>query len=513
MSQDVAEIKEFQGVNRSDSARDIADNEFVSTQNMYPVSGNTELGLRPNTAPYPIFPSFWRISEDVGGGLPQVAAAATYQFKDRFENNRVILWVSGYRWVAGGGTAREVESRLYEFATNGIEGFFSLLWEGMGLTPPQGLSHRGKLYLYSREAGVLKLYTEQYMDVYGKPAVKVSQELRSVLSGGGGVYRDSLVYCDLDDPHMIRFSDPLEEAPISLDKSLRVGISTDDRTMTAVEVGIEGGGQYIEPYLLVFKSQSVWTLNGPPPTSVTLGGLTVSPLIRGEGLISKATVVRTKLGVLWCSGKNVWFTPNGKTPVPIGGKIAKMLKDLPREEALWSAAFHDGFYKLTVPAPGVAEGPDGQYTQTEQWWCDLRNWGGDSLPTWWGPMTVSTMSMMVEDLPGDETRLVGTTAILSTSEEGILSTDIKLWEMGDRYVGNDFDGTPVEGELRFKEFDFGAPKLNKTIDVVEVEARVEVPSYITDVEMIANGGFKARDAFTNAQPAATGFVLDTSVME
>lgn len=520
MSQQPVEITQFAGVNRSRSARDIENNEFVSTTNFYPITSK-ELGLRPNTFGPDLFASFFTLSESVGGSTPRNADAMHFQFMDARGNHRLLYWVVGYRTNDSSGVEAPAESRLYELASDGINGTFVKVWEGVGEVRPTAIPYRGSLYLLSREAGLLRIYAGEDAGNYGRRKLEVDESLAAYKFSGGCVYRDSFVYCG-DDAHTVQFSNPLETVPLTLDKSLQVGITIDDHTMTAIDVSVQGGGQYIEPYCLIFKSQSVWAIYGNPPTSATLGNLSVVPLIKGEGLVSRHTLVRAKPGTLWCSGKNVWFAPHGGTPRAIAENLSRMLKDLPTREQEWNAVFHDGFYKLTVPTAESRVGPGGeQLTATEQWWCNLRDWNGEGQPTWWGPMTIPTMSMLVEDLPGDKVRLLGTFRQLTVDEVGVARVKLGTWALSDSFNGRDvvrLDGadSPVyeamQAEIRGKDFDFGSGMLNKLIDVVELEVRVETPTAV-QVEIIGNGGLFSSTAANSQAAVATGFVLDTSTVE
>lgn len=214
---------------------------------------------------------------------------------------------------------------------------------------------------------------------------------------------------------------------ISATKTFWAGRGDGDFLAGGLEIAVEGGSTYFEPYSLVFKSRSTWLLQGGLPTATDNGSFRLFKIL-DQGLVAKETIAKSKYGKIWCSGKNVWIATGGGSPVAIGNAIAPMLEQAPFGSKIWSgASFMSGeFYVLTVPSEICGQ----RVSTAEQWWCDLREFqerGADGV-TWWGPMDIPGHVFSGPDPFSPST--AGTYVIYGSKNSGT------TWDSGETSIGS-----------------------------------------------------------------------------
>lgn len=273
------------------------------------------------------------------------------------------------------------------------------------------------------------------------------------------IYRNTFVLGGFDPPEgstvrNCNVNDP--ETLVAAAKSFYVGRGDGDEILAGTEVPVFGGSTYVEPYSLVFKRNSVWMLQGNLPTPGSDGSLNVTPVMRGEGLIAKETLVQTEWGPVWCSGKNVWIAPNGGTPIRLSEKLGKYLSSLSQTAThAWCASYFNGHYRLSVPSPSLCHS---EYMPGwEQWWCDLREF---PRVKWWGPMTIPASAMTVDNLGLPQSRWL----MLYENENGIdlVQGDVETQDYVDAHGSLSGQSNPFMS-IRTKEFTFGSRILHKLL--------------------------------------------------
>jgi hypothetical protein len=354
-----------------------------------------------------------------------------------------------------------------------------------------------------------------------------------------------------------------------------VGFGDGDKLIRVKTAPIVGGSDAVEPYVMAFKSRSVWLVQGFTPSSTDEGDLRMTPIMRREGLVAPHAVCETPYGLVWCSGRNVWLMPPGTEPRAIGDKIKGLLETLPQAPVDgWFMEFHDDTLYLNFPSPrGIVDGYDyggaggataaRKYLPSQQMWCDLRK---PDEPRWWGPQDVRCAHMLSLNFPDGPKQLGGITPYwldttdyvvqpFTMADEGNDSQDDATGAVVSRGLdladpGNVHNGPAwtVEGSqqgdsvvcstmqvLRTRELDFGDDSLEKIIERIEVNAFWSLglnrtgssPAWTaTDLPLLlgwlANGGRNvntaagptaAAAAFGNTAPSSTGFVLDETTLD
>ncbi len=184
-----------------------------------------------------------------------------------------------------------------------------------------------------------------------------------------------------------------------------------------------------ESAVLALKKTGAWLLTGDISQSTDTGDyfgtLEIVRINSPAGCVSQYTIVDTPWGTIWTGPDDVWFMPFRALPIPIGRKIAEILKAQPEEQSYRiHAVYDDGFYKLALFSDG--QGPNESTPLGEQWWLDLREGAPQSWQAarWYGPMVFKcavthtgdrgvdttaqgTSFMTVDTRPGAGRKLVG----------------------------------------------------------------------------------------------------------
>lgn len=494
-------LREFRGVNLSVNPRYLPDGDLVKAQDTYqPLPG--WLQLRPQT----------QLITSINATGSYVVDTMVYMpFDDARRQHHTMLWHEDGNYA-----------RVLELLPDNTASIFvsTGLWSG---------KERPAWFVFNRELYILTGADKPGFIIYADPnsfagglLVKDaftgwSSQIRPSIAA---VYRDQLCVAGLAPPDesLIRLTNPLAVANgidtlLGLDKSISVAASDGDRIVGLYQVPVIGGGSYVEPYLLVFKRRSVWMVQGNLPTQNLEGSATTVPLVRDEGLVSKETICPTPYGTAWCSGENVWVAPHGGVPIPIGADIREHIRRLPGgDRASWFMVYYKGFLRLQIPkvtglvATATTEGEYGaQYN--EQYWCDMRNFPKVS---WWGPMTIPCAASAV-DTVGDNQRL-----LMAFSRYRAPNSTVYFVE-GEQQTANHTDAhTNLDGHLaptmdiRFKEFDFGDPMLDKLVDALELHVWADRATTLT-VQMLGDGGSVVSNP-TGPNVSGGGFVLDASLL-
>lgn len=479
-------VREFAGLNLLKPARHLEDNELAHAKNVWqPVPG--VLGLRPQTKAADM--AFW----DANDGR----TTAVMPLLDA--NNQTHL----YAWV----NRDNNPARLTE-ATEGVPTLFkSLTTKVTSETRPGWVAWRNRLYVFPGPGGDVCGYvvdgrvdslTIQTTDAGAswsqkiKPRLAVIHRSQLVLAGMDTPEDSTIVCSEVNDPASI-----VAEA-----KYIWCGKGDGDSIVGMVSVPVVGGGNYAEPYLLVFKQRSTWLVSGALPTP-SVDNKPAVTLYSGEaGLAAKETLAWTEHGLMWASGDNVWLAPRGGMPTRIGDAIAPALRSAPAGGRWkWSAAYFNQHYRLSIVSVegGHYDWPDVQY------WCDMRD---PEHPKWFGPMTVPVTAQTVWRRPGYPDRLV--MAYVDTSGNANLIADGDYGTAGHLDAHDSSNAATID--LKFKEFDFGDPMLDKLIQALELHLWVDKggASALT-IDMLADGGRVVQSQ--NKALTEQGFVLDTSVLD
>lgn len=365
--------------------------------------------------------------------------------------------------------------------------------------PPTGrqqwLAYKGKLYVFAGGDYPPIVYGSQdIINGYANPL--------NWAAGGnaphpsiGCFYRDTLItagYTTPGEQSLLRFSNISDPATLLSDAtSLVVGPNDADSVIGLADTAILGGAQAVDPYLVIFKQRSVYVAQGFPPTNTDNGTLKVVQLMREEGCVSRDTIAATPMGLIWCSGKNVWLLPPGQQPVRIGDRIAEFLKTLPRSySAGWHGTYFNGVYMLSVPGGDYTEfigtnvddasAPYG-FVPAMQFWLDLR-WGIEKA-AWWGPQMLPFQSQIVCNNGTGSEYLVSCLANRSATPQSY----IRLYDWSKADGGYTNFSRSIVQLMRFKEYDYGDPMVQKLIDWVELNCQLSFDPTKIDEAQSATG--------------------------
>lgn len=455
-------IKDFKGVNFTEPATEVADDEFVMARNCWagkrgyvgprPVQRIAEKQFNSGTGLYDRVTKIEWIPWDTGAN-PAAFGCGLYQFIDADQKHRVVAcipfeWPSG---AAGGGPVQYDPAMV--FLHTAQSGFYfpnsdpTVIWhpDAAGALPigryfprlngtpsrPVSLVFNNELYLFlGHTFPGLIIGASDFPDVNSAPKFR---ELGKTWTAGAGVsgdkfkfsfgdvYRNIFVMGGLPAPYesLLAFTDPGDtpQALVEVSKWAGVGYGDGDKLIRVKTAPIVGGSDAVEPYVMAFKNRSVWLVQGFTPSSTDEGDLRMTPIMRREGLVAPHAVCETPYGLVWCSGRNVWMMPPGTEPKSIGDKIKGLLETLPQTPSdAWFMEFHDDVLYLNFPSPkGLVDGNEyGQggaalirkYLPSQQMWCDLRK---PDEPRWWGPQDVRCSHMLSLNFPDGPKQLAGIT--------------------------------------------------------------------------------------------------------
>lgn len=164
-----------------------------------------------------------------------------------------------------------------------------------------------------------------------------------------------------------------------------------DPLVAVKELSLQQSGAMNQSALICLNDRSVYLMTGEPLSTADLGDMWAeAPMVKQpieDGCASAETVCETPFGVIWAGHEDVYFMPNGGgAPTPIGRRIASEFLHTPFDmKWRWHAAYHEGYYRLFIMAPGQRQDmPVGM----EACWClDLRygppaDW---TQARWFGP--------------------------------------------------------------------------------------------------------------------------------
>lgn len=539
-------VKDFKGVNFTDPPGEVADDEFVFARNMW-------AGKRGYVGPRPV----QRIAEkqfNTGTGLYEnetkiswltwatgandaAFGCGLYQFIDADQKHRVVACLP-FEWPAAAAGAGPVQyDPMMVFLHTAQTGFYfpnsdaTIVWRpestfsnAVGRYFPRinGAPSRPVSLVYNNELYLFLGHTVPGLVLGAKdfPDNNVAPKFRRLgtewVTGAGtagdlfkfsfgDVYRNVFVMGGLPAPYesLLAITEPgaTPNTLVEVAKWPGVGYGDGDRLIRVKTAPIVGGSDAVEPYVMAFKSRSVWLLQGFTPSSTDEGNLSMTPIMRREGLIAPHAVCETPYGLVWCSGRNVWLMPPGTQPVSIGDKIKGLLETLPQTPSdAWFLEFHDDVLYLNFPSKQamVAGNEYGQagaakvrtYIPSQQMWCDLRK---PDEPRWWGPQDVRCSHMLSLNFPDGPKQLAGLTPYwedtssyrvqpFTMAESGIDSQDSatgaivsKGYDLADPGIStgltNQFNiPCSTYQVLRSREFDFGDDDLEKIIEALELNA-------------------------------------------
>lgn len=486
MPQGSATIKGFVGVNLSKDPSELEDNELLVARNLWcPKPGVPELRGQSKLL------TQGNVNGGVGGDQ---GSTNLMQFTDRAGKVRTLMF---FRDISGPGNIILLAEDL-----TGVDPAGALISVILRENQrPIWFAYNNQLYVMCGRADTVAGSPRGGGLVFSSaeggtvtPADLSANWTEHPSFTTGWIYRNTGVFSGaVGEESTLRFSEPADlNTLVSLAKGVFIQRGDGDRVVGGVEVTVEGGATYFEPYSIVFKKRSTWMLQGNPPTGATLGSLVLNPLITGEGLVDWNALCKTPYGPAWCSGKNVWLARPGQKPVRIGDPLREFLKLLPQETPTeWNMVFFDGWLRLSVPRPDKYN----SLTPSEQWWCDLRDADEEGWrPRWWGPQDLPTATMLVDQTDASVSRLVGVTGLSGAAY--IVEFDAKT--PGNRDAHHNFTG---EGsfpnldsiEVRTKVFDFGDAVIDKILDAVELVLKSDLAANLT-VTLVRDGG-SASDTF------------------
>jgi hypothetical protein len=540
-------IKDFKGVNFTDPPTEIADDEFVMARNMW-------AGKRGYIGPRPV----QRIAEkqfnsDTGlfenetkiGWIPWATGAndgafgcGLYQFIDANQKHRVVACIP-FEWPNGAAGAGPVQyDPMMVFLHTAQSGFYfpdadpTVVWRhdatfsnAVGRyfprlngapSRPVSLVFNNELYLFlGHTVPGLVLGAADFPDGNMAPKFRRLGAAWTTGSGAtgdnfkfsfGDVYRNVFVLGGLPAPYesVLAFTEPGDtpNTLVEVAKWTGVGFGDGDKLIRVKTAPIVGGSDAVEPYVMAFKSRSVWLVQGFTPSTTDEGNLTMTPIMRREGLVAPHAVCETPYGLVWCSGRNVWLMPPGTEPKSIGDKIKGLLETLPQTPVdAWFMEFRDDVLYLNFPSPrGLVSGNEygraasatyaRTYLPSQQMWCDLRK---PDEPRWWGPQDVRCSHMLSLNFPDGPKQLAGLTPYwedtasyrvqpFTMAETGIDSQDgatgaviSKGYDLADPGVSTGLTNQvnppcSTYQVLRSREFDFGDDNLEKIIEALELNA-------------------------------------------
>lgn len=515
-------LKDFIGIDARLTKEDGPDNILLTCQNAW--------RSKPGTvAARPVYTRLTFEQYVVANGSTKDHLVVLAQFIDTHGFHRIMGWNRGIGRGAGaggsfaGGGFFEVHNRNL-FGTFLIDEHSTVGNKSVGR--PGILAYHNALYWFPGEEGSANAFITDYVfgsrpgGLPGLYDIADTTVFAFTLSSGATLpsrpslamsFRDSVCLAGFRDPEgsRIRFCQVGDISTLLTDaKALDVSPGDGGRIVHMAEVPVIGGSNYVESYAFVWKKNSVFMLQGNPPTSSTLGTISVTPVNKTEGMIAKETLAFTQFGPAWCSGKSVWLAPYGGQPVDIGAQIRPLLEKMPQVDGgNWHAVYFNGIYRLSVPlafpynttfTTSSHQGPD-----CMQFWCDLRE--GVEKATWYGPMYIPAQAELAVDAPNGESYLLGLGAVPDESDFSLARLDFWLLDQnGKDDVTSVYSLPGVSFGLRTREFDFGDPHVLKTLDAIELE--LQAPTGCTlQVKVLINGGQASRSFVTQAGMGGADF--------
>ncbi len=513
-------IRRFSGVDLSKHPRDLEDDQLAWALNVYEQSPG-RIATRPQTAYMTYGAAFTNMALLVE---VRPGSVSLFSFNDRYGKHWLLFCYDRYL----DGTNYETKIGWLDPVTGPtiLTGFTSL-----ARGRPQFLQWDNKAVFFAgnnfpwvvfdpKEDGTFATSFNDMAANGDTPVVpifgNIAEVYRKTIAVAGMVGDESTIAWIQMDP-----ADGTSFYLITPTKYSWVNKGDGDRIVGMKTMPVVGGADFVEPYMMVFKQRSTWLLSGDPPTSTTDGGPPrLAPLLPKVGCVAKETIVVTDRGIVWCSGDSVWLAPHAGAPVDIGARIRPVLAAAAKNAIdSWHAVFIDGIYKLTIPGVSIADGTSTSgngITGSQTWWLDLREMGGaEPRFAWWGPMDYPAAASHAEVLPDGTVREIHA-LFIQASPFGFL-----FFAVGNQQTVGHLDADVASEtlhitrqEIRFKEFDFGDPMLNKIIQAVEIECSGDTYHVaVLTLQGLGNEGSVVADFYTTRSPDAEGFVLDSGALD
>ena len=211
-------------------------------------------------------------------------------------------------------------------------------------------------------------------------------------------YQDCLVFSDIDTPRTIGNAALVTDAGAKGSRFVRLPDMYGDEIVAMAPIMMSDTNNPSSAALLVLGNHNAFIVTGQlEQTTYTgsnyLGTYNYTRVNFTCGCASAETLVRTPYGTLWASEDDVWLMHGNSLPVRVGTKIREVLQATsPGYRYRWSAAFHDGCYRLLV-FDDTQNGGSHDGVLKGEWWLDLR----EGIPRhwrearWFGPMRIGSV--------------------------------------------------------------------------------------------------------------------------
>lgn len=290
-------------------------------------------------------------------------------------------------------------------------------------------------------------------------------------------YQDRLLFISKSKPGELGWSNALDDTKWNFGTSAGTGTGetgvvpdTDLHGMVIHAAQVADAG--VKAKVLIAGSNSMYIFSGTAliTPSTDLGSdYSIESLATRIGCISPNTMKWTPKGTIYLgTDKQVYILPfDAITPIPIGQKITSSgegredgLEAIPASELpSISAVYHEGYYKLSIPARNGA-------FNSIQYWLDMDRMQIDEnryFGPWYGPMKgMRFESQIVQSGPGDNGEWIG--------GEGNGTLGGFVYQAG--LVGSfEDDSEPISIEYQTFYNPLSVALLEKVIDKLELELR------------------------------------------
>ncbi len=190
------------------------------------------------------------------------------------------------------------------------------------------------------------------------------------------VYKNRFVYWRAN---KLWFSDPFEPGRVydnAVDTAYLAVFFDTELTEDITALGnvymsdVEEAGKSV---LAIWTQHGMLFMTGEPATTIAstaaelFTDCKVNTISAKAGCVSAASLVKTKIGYIWCGAESVWYMAKGNLPVEVGLKISPRIAAQSFESAgRIFATFDDLCYRLVINAPNVGFN---QYSALNEMWC------------------------------------------------------------------------------------------------------------------------------------------------
>ncbi len=289
-------------------------------------------------------------------------------------------------------------------------------------------------------------------------------------------YQDRLLFIASDFPGELGWSNSFDDTKWNF--AFQVTGGADGETGVAPDTDLHGmvihaaqvSDAGVKAKVLLGGSNGMYIFSGNSlitPSTNAASDYSIESLATNIGCISPNTMKWTPKGTVYLgTDKQVYILPfDSLTPLPIGQKIISSGEG--REEGLEvipsseipsiSAVYHEGYYKLSIPAK------NGSFNSV-QYWLDMDRMEIDDnryFGPWYGPMKgMRFESQIVQSGPGDNGEWIG--------GEGDAAKGGFVYEAG---IAGSFidDGDPIAVQYQTFYNPLSNPLLEKVVDKFELE--------------------------------------------